>query len=83
MNLKLFTTALLATGATAAWTAEDFDARSEAFSNHLPESHQNELDVHRRSDLFDWLEKGGKIKRVSCRPFGGICFKKGLGPKLG
>ena len=83
MNLKLFTTALLATGATAAWTAEDFDALSEAFSNHLPESHQNELNVNRRSDLFDWLEKGGKINRVSCGPLGGICFKKDLGVNLG
>ena len=48
MNLKLFTAALLATGATAAWTAEDFDALSEAFSNQLLESLQKELNVKRR-----------------------------------
>ena len=51
MNLKLFTTALLATGATAAWTAEDFDALSEALSNQLLESYQKELDVERRSNI--------------------------------
>ena len=51
MNLKLFTAALLATGATAAWTAEDFDALSEALSNQLLESYQKELDVERRSNF--------------------------------
>ena len=49
MNLKLFTTALVATGATDAWTAEDFDALSEALSNQLLESYQKQLNVERRA----------------------------------
>ena len=48
MNLKLFTNALVATGATAAWTAEDFDALSEAISNELLENHPKEVNVQRR-----------------------------------
>ena len=52
MNLKLFITALLATGANAAWTAEDFDALSEAIRNELLESHSKEVNVQRR---WFWL----------------------------
>ena len=60
MNLKLFTTALLATGATAAWTAEDFDALSKAISNELLESHPKEVNVQRRwwlKDFLDWRKR--------------------------
>ena len=59
MNLKLFTTALLATGATAAWTAEDFDALSEAISNQLFVAYQKELNVQRR-------DHGSAVRRGFC-----------------
>ena len=59
MNLKRFTTALLATGATAAWAAKDFDALSEAKSNQLFETYQKELNVQRR-------DHGSAVRRGFC-----------------
>ena len=71
MNLKLFTAALLATGATAAWTAEDFDALSEALSNQFLESYQKELDVERRSNIGkapmpgeNWLDQFAELQKA-------------------